>query len=213
MASTLEYAKVLEQRLAEAYDLVRHNLGAEQHRHKQLHDRKVEGKPYKEGEMVWLYCPAVPRGLSKKLHVCWKEPYTITKVYDNGVYQIKWNLPPHKQQVVHFDRLKPYLNRQEEQEPTADQATMSDTERTHDEAEDMYDNMFIQHGHGEEATTDGQHYNNVPVQQEVMGNDQTEEPEENAPVNEFVVRYGAPACLRENVYIYINLSPVGDNRR
>ena len=183
-ASTLEYAKVLEQRLAEAYDLVRHNLGVEQHRHKQLYDRKVEGKPYKEGEMVWLYCPAVPRGLSKKLHACWKGPYTITKVYDNGVYQIKWNLPPHKQQVVHFDRLKPYLNRQEEQEPTADQATMSDTERTHDEAEDMYDNMFIQHGHGEEATTDEQHYNNVPVQQEVMGNDQTEGPEENAPVNE-----------------------------
>ena len=58
---------------------------------------------------------------------------------------------------------------------------MSDTERTHDEAEDMYDNMFIQHGRGEEATTDEQHDNNVPVQQEVMGN---EEPEENAPVNE-----------------------------
>ena len=105
-------------------------------------------------------------------------------MYDNGVYQIKWNLPPHKQQVVHFDRSKPYLNRQEEQEPTADQATMSDTERTHDEVVDMYDNMFIQHGRGEEATTDEQRGSNVPVQQEIMGHDQTEEPEENAPVNE-----------------------------
>ena len=61
--------------------------------------------------MVRLYCPAVPWGLSKKLNAYWKVPYTITKVYDNGVYQIKRNLPPHKQQVVHFDRLKPYMNR------------------------------------------------------------------------------------------------------
>ena len=42
------------------------------------------------------------------------------KVYDKGLYQIKWNLPPHKQRVVHFDRLKPYLDMQEEQGPTAD---------------------------------------------------------------------------------------------
>ena len=41
-ASTLEYAKILEQHLAEAYDHIRQNLGAEQHRHKQLYDRKVE---------------------------------------------------------------------------------------------------------------------------------------------------------------------------
>ena len=62
---------------------------------------------------------------------------------------------------VHFDCLKPYLNRQEEQDPTADQATLSDTERTHDEAEDMYDNMFIQYGRAEEATTDEQRDNNT----------------------------------------------------
>ena len=92
-------------------------MGAEQHRHKQLYDCKVEGKPSKEGEMV-----------------C------------NRVYQIKWNLPPHKQQVVHFDRLKPYLNRQEEQGPTADQATMSDSEKTNEEVEDMYDDMSIHNG-------------------------------------------------------------------
>ena len=51
--------------------------------------------------------------------------------------------------------------------------------------------MFIQCVCGEEATTDGQRDknvlpNNVPKQQEVMENDQTEEPEENAPVNEIV---------------------------
>ena len=63
--------------------------------------------------------------------------------------------------MVHFDRLKPYLNRQEEQEPTADQATMSETERTNEDVEDMYDNMFIQHGRGEEATTDEQHDNST----------------------------------------------------
>ena len=135
-------------------------MGAEQHRHKQLYDCKVEGKPSKEGEMV-----------------C------------NRVYQIKWNLPPHKQQVVHFDRLKPYLNRQEEQGPTADQATMSDSEKTNEEVEDMYDDMSIQNGLGDEAITVVQHDsnvlpNNVPVQQEIVENDQTEEPEVNVSENE-----------------------------
>ena len=103
----------------------------------------------------------------------------ITKVHDNGVHQIKWNLPPHKQQGVHFDRLKPYLNRQE----------VPDTEKTNEEVEDMSDNMFIQNGLGDEAITVVQHDNNVlpnniPVQQEIVDNDQTEEPEVNVPENE-----------------------------
>ena len=67
------------------------------------------------------------------------------------MYLMKWNLPPHKQQVVHFDRLKPYLNRQEEQGPTVDQATMS--EKTNEEVENMYDDVSIQNGLGDEAIT------------------------------------------------------------
>ena len=120
--STSEYARALEQRLVAAYEHVREHLGIEQRRHKQLYDRKVEGKPYKEGDSVWLYCPAVPQGHSKKLHACWKGPYTVAKVYEKGVYQIKWNLPPHKQQVVHFDRLKPYLTRHLDDEPMPDES-------------------------------------------------------------------------------------------
>ena len=115
--------------------------------------------------MACLYCPAVPQGFffCKKLHACFagKGLYMITKVYDNGVYLMKWNLPPHKQQVVHFDRLKPYLNRQEEQRPTVDQATMS--EKTNEEVEDMYDDMSIQNGLGDEAITVVQHDNNVSI--------------------------------------------------
>ena len=70
-ASTLEFAKMLEQLLTEAYDHVSQHLGTEQHRHKQLYDHSVEGKPFKEGEMVWLYCPAVPQGLSNQLNAYW----------------------------------------------------------------------------------------------------------------------------------------------
>eukprot|EP00731_Ephydatia_muelleri_P018901 Em0011g941a len=98
---TLEYARALEQRLVAAYEHVREYLGIEQRRHKQLYDRK---------------------GHSKKLHACWKGPYTVAKVYEKGVYQIKWNLPPHKQQVVHFDRLKPYLTRHLDDEPMPDES-------------------------------------------------------------------------------------------
>ena len=53
----------------------------------------------------------------------------------------------------------------------------------------MYDNMFIQNCLGDEAIAVVQHDsnvlpNNVPVQQEIMENDQTEEPEVNVSENE-----------------------------
>ena len=86
--STSEYARALEQQLVAPYEHGREHLGIEQRRHKQLYDRKVEGKSYKEGDSVWLYCPAVPQGHFKKRHACWKGPYTVAKVYEKGVYGI-----------------------------------------------------------------------------------------------------------------------------
>ena len=159
--STSEYARALEQRLVAAYEHVREHLGIEQRRHKQLYDRKVAGKPYKEGDSVWLYCPAVPQGHSKKLHACWKGPYTVAKVYKKGVYQIKWNLPPHKQQVVHFDRLKPYLTRHLDDEPMPDESGREE----HSLDETTENEALIQDRSADETTSESQ-YEEVLVERE-----------------------------------------------
>eukprot|EP00731_Ephydatia_muelleri_P010005 Em0005g591a len=140
--STSEYARALEQRLVAAYENVREHLGIEQRRHKQLYD-------------------PVPQGHSKKLHACWKGPYTVAKVYEKGVYQIKWNLPPHKQQVVHCDRLKPYLTRHLDDEPMPDESSREE----HSLDETTEDEALIQDRSTDETTSESQ-YEDVLVERE-----------------------------------------------
>ena len=105
------FVKDLRKWMSEAYERVRSHLSSEQRRHKQIYDVKVAGKPFTIGSKVWLNNPVVPRGQSKKLHRFWKGPYTVVDVWDNCVYRIKQDAVPHKQHTVHFDRLKPYVER------------------------------------------------------------------------------------------------------
>ena len=54
--------------LDRAYQQVREYMGLQQRRQKVHYDKLCNGKPFKIGDMVWLHCPAVPRGKSPKLH-------------------------------------------------------------------------------------------------------------------------------------------------
>ena len=68
--------------------------------------RKVHGEPYSEGDLVWLYTPAVPPGQSRKLHRPWKGPYKVVERLGDATYKLqgtRGRIP----QIVHFDRLKP----------------------------------------------------------------------------------------------------------
>ena len=47
--------------------LVREQYKAEHRRQKALYDEKAHGKPFRPGDTVWLFSPAIPRGRSKKL--------------------------------------------------------------------------------------------------------------------------------------------------
>ena len=106
------FVKDLRKWMSEAYERVRRHLSSEQRRHKQIYDVKVAGKPFTRGSKVWLNNPVVPRGQSKQLHRFWKGPYTVVDVWDNCVYKIKQDAVPHKQHTVHFDRQKPYVERE-----------------------------------------------------------------------------------------------------
>ena len=63
-----EYVTKLRQKLESAYEYVRYRMGRVLDRQKNIYDKKVQGEPFKKGDLVWLHCPAVPGGRSKKLH-------------------------------------------------------------------------------------------------------------------------------------------------
>ena len=101
------YASQTSQSLVEAYQLVRERLQTKHLKEEELYNRKVHGPPLQEGEKVWLFTPAVPRGDSRKLHRPWTGPYKVLKKLSEVNYRIQ-HLQNYKKRVVHFDRLKPY---------------------------------------------------------------------------------------------------------
>ena len=74
-----EYAANLRIRLCASYDHVRENLRTGHKRQKEFYDQRVHGEPYKEGDLVWLHPPIVPRGKSKKFHHPWTGPFKVIK--------------------------------------------------------------------------------------------------------------------------------------
>ena len=102
-----EYATSLKRSLEAAYKHVRDQMGHKQDRQKELYDRRVHGKPFEPGDLVWLHCPAVPRGQSRKLHRPCTGPFQVVRKLSDATYRIH-NMRARRQRlVVHFDRLKP----------------------------------------------------------------------------------------------------------
>ena len=62
LATVTEYTTHLRDSLEDAYQQVRERMGRRLKREKELYDRKVHGEPFEAGNLVWLHCPAVPRG-------------------------------------------------------------------------------------------------------------------------------------------------------
>ena len=73
----------------QAYELVRRNATAQQHRRSNLYNEHVHGPTYKEGEHVLFQYPVVQPGNSPKLSSPWRGPYEILKCLNDVNYQIK----------------------------------------------------------------------------------------------------------------------------
>jgi len=106
LTSSSQYAFLLRQHLESAYHRVRTQLALHQCRQKTLYDRKAAGHSYSVGDHVWLHCPAVTRGNSRKLHCPWQGPYKI--VIADVLYQLQLVKQPWRCIVVHYNRLEPY---------------------------------------------------------------------------------------------------------
>ena len=101
------YASTLQKSLTLAYDQVRDKMNTTFQRQKQFYDKKVHGKSFSVGDLVWLYSPAVPSGQAKKLYHPWAGPYEVVKKLSDATYHIVNTNSRRQRFVVHFDRLKP----------------------------------------------------------------------------------------------------------
>ena len=102
------YAGQLKKSLEKSYAAVKKTFNTEHKRQKTLRDRKVHGRPFSAGDLVWLFNPAVPRGKSKKFHAPWIGPFRVKSRISDATYRIKDTTNRRRKQVVHFDRLKTY---------------------------------------------------------------------------------------------------------
>ena len=71
---------------------------------------------YQVGDFVWLHNPARKVGRSPKLHRPWEGPYQVTAVLSECTCRIQWSQSGSRRRsmVVHHDRLKPCVCREEE---------------------------------------------------------------------------------------------------
>ena len=103
-----EFVHNKQQALHRAFELVRRNLNEKQKRRNEIYNRKVHGPTYKEGQKVLLYHLAIAVGTTSKFASPWKGPYIIEKCLNDVTFRIKEGNTT-KQQIVHYDRLKPFF--------------------------------------------------------------------------------------------------------
>ena len=101
-----EYAIKMKESIEHAYQQVREKMEKNLNREKELYDKRIHGRQLDVDDLVWLHCPAVPRGCSRKLHHPWKGPFRVIKKLSNVLYSIQ-NVKKRQQKlIVHFNRLK-----------------------------------------------------------------------------------------------------------
>ena len=97
-----------QQAFQRAFELVRRNLNEKQKRRNAIFNKEVHGPTYKEGQNVLLYHPAIAVSTTSKFASPWKGPYVIERCLNDVTFKIEEENSS-KQQIVHYDRLKPFF--------------------------------------------------------------------------------------------------------
>ena len=108
-----EYALKVRERLEVAFEIARESSHVAQQRQKRYYDEKVCGQPYRVGEKVWVHNPARTKGISPKFQRKWQGPCVILEKISDANYIIK-KPRARNTEVIHFDRLKPCVERSAE---------------------------------------------------------------------------------------------------
>ena len=137
---SVEYVDHLRKRFQLVYQYVRQHAQKGMQRQKTGYDQK-ENTPcvFQRGDHVWLYTPAVPRGKSPKFHRPWQGPYEILRKKGEVTYDIRRLAHPRKRLIVHYNRLKPFLQAtphgEQESREEDEMATPRDEQESDEEEE------------------------------------------------------------------------------
>ena len=93
-----------------AHETARLHLQAAQLRRKALYNSKLHGPRIKPGDNVWLHSSVIPKGLSSKLSSPWKGLYKFLQCLNDVTNKIR-NTANRKQTIVHYDRLRAFVQR------------------------------------------------------------------------------------------------------
>ena len=118
--STQNYLERLTTLVAEAEEFATENCMHAQQRYKHDHDRKADSPSFKVGDLVTLFTPKVPKGLSKKLYKKYDGPYVITEVGPNFTYSLAHNDNDKVWKSVNATRLSHYNDPQDRHKHTPD---------------------------------------------------------------------------------------------
>ena len=101
------YIQELEERLHLVHSVAREQLVGAAEQQRRGYEINLKELRYEEGDLVWLYQPAVKRGTSPKFHLPWDGPFVVTKRLSDLVYQVQ-DGPRSRLRIVHHNRLKPH---------------------------------------------------------------------------------------------------------
>ena len=85
---------------------IERRMGSEQRRQREYFNRKANGEPFKERDLVWLFEPH--KAKSRKFYLPWHDPFEVLSRTSEVAYMICKRGNKEKWQKVHFNRLKPY---------------------------------------------------------------------------------------------------------
>ena len=100
-----DYARMLRDRMRDAWDRARENLRGSQAVQKRQYNMKQCGHEFKPGYLVWYRKNTKKKGLSPKLQVKWIGPYQVQSKLSDVTYRISKGRTS-KSLVVQFDNLK-----------------------------------------------------------------------------------------------------------
>jgi hypothetical protein len=75
------------------------------------HDKRAVDPQYVVGDLVWLFSPKIPVGLSPKFYKKWRGPYYITEIGPNFTYKLRdGETNKVMRSLVHANRLKRFFD-------------------------------------------------------------------------------------------------------
>jgi hypothetical protein len=105
--SSEEYVQILKQKLEEAHEVARVNIGNVSQYQKRHYDTNAKKRTFVEGQCVWLHDPTRKKGVCSKLLNKWKGPFLVTRVLDDLICLVKQS-KNQKPKAYHVDRLWHY---------------------------------------------------------------------------------------------------------